>query len=159
MSVYSYITTMPGAQDTIEGIIFYAGVPKDYSTDQYVLNKYVPSRLDRFFDGVKSNTDLVVQNTVYNQERYDAITSLGLSPTQAAQLQILLNGSSLDGSNGLVATYVGSTNALNTVVVDGVTYTFAYLTSPDRIVITGSDGSIKTLNKDGNGRVTSVSFT
>jgi hypothetical protein len=78
---------MPGVVDIIEGITFTAGVYNTYTNDQYVLNKYVPTRLDRYVDGVKSNTDLATTNTIYNQEKYDIASTLGLTLAETTSLQ------------------------------------------------------------------------
>jgi hypothetical protein len=72
MTTYSYVSTMPGLTDIIEGVSFTANIPINYSTDQFILNKHVPARLSRFVDGVLSNTDLVIPNVVSAQERYNA---------------------------------------------------------------------------------------
>ena len=72
---------MPGMHDTIEGIAFTAGIANTYTSDQLVLNKYVPARLDRYVDGVKALTDLVIPNAVTAQERYDARQELSPKST------------------------------------------------------------------------------
>jgi hypothetical protein len=59
MPVYTYKSTMPSLATIVAGI----SVPSDgsltFSNDNLTLNKFVPAYLDRFVDGVKSNSNLV----------------------------------------------------------------------------------------------------
>lgn len=55
MPTYSYRSIMGTLTDTVEGIHFQAGVNISFDSDQPGLNKHVPSRLDRYIDGVLSN--------------------------------------------------------------------------------------------------------
>ena len=59
MATYVYRSNMPTVSDTLAGIVFTAGVNNTYSSDQLELNRYVPGRLDRWVDGVLSNTCLL----------------------------------------------------------------------------------------------------
>lgn len=72
MATYTYMTNMPGYQDTVNNIVFIRGIAASYSVDQPSLNRFVPGRLDRFIDGVKSNSDLAVTDAVTAQEAYNA---------------------------------------------------------------------------------------
>lgn len=71
MTTYSYLSTMPTVTDNIEGVTFTAGIPISYSSDQLFLNKYVPARLDRYVDGVRSNADLVTNAILTQQLAYN----------------------------------------------------------------------------------------
>jgi hypothetical protein len=99
MTVYSYISTMPSVKDTIEGIEFLAGVFKEYTSDQLVLNKYVPARLDRYVDGIKSNSNLIIPGQVYAQELYDVGAALGLSIQETETFKDIVSGSGVLWAN------------------------------------------------------------
>jgi lysophospholipase L1-like esterase len=78
MTTYSYRLTKPSVQETINGILFLAGVNNSYSTDQLALNQFVPDFLDRYVDGVLSNQDLVTPFELTNQQKavYSAVPSV-----------------------------------------------------------------------------------
>lgn len=61
MSTYSYVHNGPwGSTKVINGITFTFGVPVNYSSDQPILNEQVPELLDRYIDGILSNSNLEV---------------------------------------------------------------------------------------------------
>jgi hypothetical protein len=92
MPTYSYKSNAPAVADVIEGILFSSGVLVNYGTDQLNLNKYVPTRLDRYVDGVLSNTDLVTPASVTNQERYESQSEVGLSAAEVFTVKNLTAG-------------------------------------------------------------------
>ena len=118
MTTYSYRSNMNSVTDTIEGIIFNAGVFVSYTVDQYTLNKYVPTRLDRYVDGVIANSDLIATNPVLNQEKFDTAANLGLTLAQAAQLPALVSGA-LTNTQALAGTSLGDSVGAVRVLSDG----------------------------------------
>jgi hypothetical protein len=59
MSTYSYRLRSSQPQDTIAGVTFYAAVNIDYPNDQAALNAWVPTKLDRYVDGVINSTSMI----------------------------------------------------------------------------------------------------
>jgi hypothetical protein len=132
MPTYSYKSNAPAVADVIEGILFSSGVLVNYSTDQLNLNKYVPTRLDRFVDGVLSNTDLVIPANVTNQERYESQSETGLrylgqgldiagsrtvtgTTVETSVYQLLVPANSMSAVGSLRITYMWNmTNNANT---------------------------------------------
>ena len=53
MTIYSYRSNIPAVADIIEGITFTAGVNRNYSNDQYSLNKYGKQKKLKVQGGIK----------------------------------------------------------------------------------------------------------
>ena len=79
MPTYSYMSNMPSVRDTVEGITFLAGVAQNFQMDQRDLNRHVPARLNRYVDGVLSNTDLVIPTARSAQETAEAKENVSIN--------------------------------------------------------------------------------
>ena len=153
MPVYRYRLNLGGQEEIkLEGITFIKGQSIEYTEDQYDLNKYVPSHLDKWIDGVLHNSE----NPVHFDETYQDIQNVK-EILEAADLLVGIdapNATTQELTDGTVTdarlySPAQIKEAVQAHAEPNSPYTFTY----------NADGSVATSTNTVTGEVTAFTYT